>query len=109
VSWYEWYLAGHFVIKYSNHAGIDLGYQYIYKAGDTVVPECDNFYLINGETYALNYSSWKKFTTSIVNLLVINLYYSCGAFQFDLGMRGVVAGKNSIKMEEFSARVGFDF
>lgn len=109
VSWYEWYLATHIVIKYNDNAGIDLGYQYIYKAGDTIIPECENFYLINGQTHKLNYLPWKEFSASIANLLGINFYYYCGAFQFDFGMRGLVAGKNIIKLQEFSMRVGIDF
>jgi hypothetical protein len=109
VSWYEWYLSAHCVIKYTNYAGFDIGYQYIYKGGDTVIPECDNFYLINGERYKLDYTPWKKFSTSIANLLGINCYYYWDAFQFDIGIRGLIAGKNIIKLQECSLRVGLDF
>ena len=109
VNWYEWYLSTHLVMKYNDHVGFDLGYQYIYKGGDTIIPECENFYLINGEKHKLNYSSWKQFSTSIANLLGINGYYYCGAFQFDIGMRGLISGQNIIKLQECAIRIGIDF
>jgi hypothetical protein len=109
VSWHEFYVASHCVIKYNDNIGFDLGYQYIYKSGDSVIPECTHFYLINGEKYKLDYSLWSKFSNSIANLLSFNYYYYYGLFQFDLGIKVLIAGKNVINLKEFSFRVGFDF
>lgn len=109
VSWNEFYFASHCVIKYNDNTGFDLGYQYIYKSGDTVIPECTHFYLINGEKYKLDYSVWSKFSNSIANLLSFNYYYYYRFFQFDLGIKGLVAGKNVINFKEFSFRAGFEF
>ncbi len=109
VSWYELYFSSHLIMKYNENFGLDLGYQYIYKSGDNVIPECENFYLINGDKYKLDYTIWKKFSSSIANLLLLNFYYYFGQLQFDLGIRGLMSGRNIIKIQEYSLRVGMDF
>jgi hypothetical protein len=109
ISWQEWYLATHLVIKYNDHMGVDLGYQYINKSSDTVVPECDTFYAINGDTQKLDYGPWSEFSHSIANLLEIHGYYYIKAWQFDISCRGLFAGKNCINFIETAVRIGIDF
>jgi hypothetical protein len=109
ISWYEWYLSSHLVMKYNENIGLDLGYQYIYKSGDKIIPECESFYLINGDQQKLNYTKWTEFSSSIANLLSVYLYYYIGYWQLDIGIRGLVGGKNIIKLQEYSLRVGLDF
>lgn len=109
VSWYEWYLAGHIVVKYNDHIGIDLGYQYINKSGDNVSPTCNEVCLIDGQSYTLNYAEWSKFSHSVAKLLAISGYYYYNSYQCELGARGVISGNNSMQIKEYFIRVGIDF
>jgi hypothetical protein len=109
VSWYEWYLAGHIVIKYNDYIGVDLGYQYINKSGDTVSPACSQVCLIDGQSYTLNYADWSKFSHSVSKLLAISGYYYYKSCQCELGARGVISGSNSMQIKEYFIRVGIDF
>lgn len=105
VSWTDIYLAGHLVITYNQYFGGDIGYQYIKKNGDTVVPECSTFYTISGEQKPLNYEPWKKFSTSVANLFSINIYASIYDWQCKTELKTLITGKNIMQIQEFSLQI----
>lgn len=109
VSWSEWYFAGHLVVQCNEYFGGNLGYQYIKKLGDSVVPECNAFYSITGEKQLLDYSIWKKFTSSIAQLMLINIFFDWQAWQLNVGLRGLIQGRNIMQLLEYSLQLSFTY